>query len=70
MPDGTPGKDGDVIHVYAYGRQRTRALRQGDPGPAAVRRADPQSFPPTNTTKIAWPDRLAISPDGRPCSCR
>ena len=24
----------------------------------------PQSFPPTNTTKIAWPDRLAISPDG------
>ena len=25
MPDGTPGKDGDVIHVYAYGRQRPRA---------------------------------------------
>jgi len=25
----------------------------------------PQEFPPTNTTRVAWPDRLALSPDGK-----
>src|SRR5206468_1593663 len=29
----------------------------GEPGP-------PQEFPPTNTQRLSWPDRLAVSPDG------
>jgi DNA-binding beta-propeller fold protein YncE len=64
MPDGTPGKDGDVIHVYAYGADGRASFVKVIPVPPQSGAPTPQSFPPTNTKKIAWPDRLAISPDG------
>jgi len=63
-PDGTPGKDGDVIHVYSYGADGQASLEKVIPVPPQSGAPTPQSFPPTNTKKIAWPDRLAISPDG------
>jgi DNA-binding beta-propeller fold protein YncE len=64
MPDGTPGKDGDVVHVYAYGADGRARFVKVIPVPPQSGAPTPQSFPPTNSKKIAWPDRLAISPDG------
>jgi DNA-binding beta-propeller fold protein YncE len=62
---GLPGRQGDVIHVFDYstttGRARFRRLLAVPP-PSGTQ--PPQNFPPTNTTAIAWPDRLAISPEG------
>ena len=63
-PDGTPGKDGDVIHVFSYGADGHASFVKVIPVPPQSGAPTPQSFPPTNTKKIAWPDRLAISPDG------
>src|SRR3954452_19660548 len=65
-PAGTPGTEGDVVHVFSYstrfGRARfERVLEVPPPGDAAV----PQDFPPTNSKKVAWPDRLAVAPDGK-----
>src|SRR4051812_47816433 len=65
-PAGTPGIEGDVVHVFSYstrfGRAKfERVLKVPPPGDAAV----PQDFPPTNSKKVAWPDRLAVSPDGK-----
>src|SRR3954463_6458076 len=65
-PPGTPGIDGDVVHVFSYstrfGRARfERAIKVPPPSSASA----PQNFPPTNSKKIAWPDRLAVSPDGK-----
>ena len=63
---GTPGREGDVIHVYRYNAKTGHAkfvhlifVPPPDDAPT------PQNFPPTNLAKIAWPDRLAISPDGK-----
>jgi DNA-binding beta-propeller fold protein YncE len=64
MPDGTPGKDGDVIHVYSYDATGHASFVKVIPVPPQSGAPTPQSFPPTNTKKIAWPDRLAVSPDG------
>src|SRR3954470_15659085 len=65
-PAGTPGIEGDVVHVFSYstrfGRAKfERVIKVPPPGDAAV----PQDFPPTNSKKVAWPDRLAVSPDGK-----
>src|SRR3954449_12313552 len=65
-PPGTPGIDGDVVHVFSYstrfGRAKfERVIKVPPPSDAPV----PQDFPPTNSKKIAWPDRLAVSPDGK-----
>src|SRR4051795_3535855 len=65
-PPGTPGSDGDVVHVFSYstrfGRAKfERVIKVPPPSDAPV----PQDFPPTNSKKIAWPDRLAVSPDGK-----
>src|SRR4051794_22283178 len=64
QPD-LPGRQGDVVHVFDYsattGRARFRRLLAVPP-PSGT--APPQNFPPTTTTAVAWPDRLAISPDG------
>jgi DNA-binding beta-propeller fold protein YncE len=65
-PPGTPGIDGDVVHVFSYstrfGRAKfERVIKVPPPSDAAV----PQDFPPTNSKKVAWPDRLAVAPDGK-----
>jgi DNA-binding beta-propeller fold protein YncE len=65
-PAGTPGKDGDVIHVFAYS-ERTGSAHPQDliPVPPPPNAQAPQSFPPTNVgQRVAWPDRLAVAPGG------
>ncbi len=62
---GTPGAGGDVIHVFRFdpasGQAREdRAIAVPPPASAPI----PQNFPPTNRTRISWPDRLSVSPDG------
>ena len=61
-----PGRGGDVIDVYRYNGKTGRAhflhLLDVEPPDNAP---TPQNFPPTNSAKISWPDRLAITPNGR-----
>jgi DNA-binding beta-propeller fold protein YncE len=66
-PEIVPGRQGDVIHVFSYSTRTGSAARQGViPVPAPSNAPTPQNFPPTNVgQRIAWPDRLAVSPDGR-----
>src|SRR4051795_5766167 len=67
-PPGTPGTQGDVIHVFTYNKTTGTAKRAGlipvppppgtggpqvIPGGAGV--GSPQSFPPTGTTAVSWP---------------
>src|SRR5204862_7518167 len=79
-PPGTPGVDGDVIHVFSYDARTGKAQRTGvlpvpPPSGAPVPQAiptvvpkpgpsPPQSFPPTETKPKSWPRDLAVSPDG------
>src|SRR5437588_497768 len=62
---GDDGIDGDVIHVFSYDpRFGAARFRKVIPVPPPSNAPAPQNFPPTNTAKVAWPDRLAVSPDG------
>jgi DNA-binding beta-propeller fold protein YncE len=61
---GLPGRQGDVIHVYRYGSTGRATFRRLYSVPPPMGTLPPQNFPPTNTTAVAWPDRLAISRDG------
>jgi DNA-binding beta-propeller fold protein YncE len=61
---GTPGADGNVIHVFRYDGDGHATFDHLIPVAPQSGAPTPQEFPPTNTEKIAWPDRLAISPDG------
>jgi DNA-binding beta-propeller fold protein YncE len=66
-PASVLGRKGDVIHVFTYDKGTGSAHRAGViavPPPASA--GPPQNFPPTNLPqRVAWPDRLAVSPDGR-----
>jgi DNA-binding beta-propeller fold protein YncE len=64
LPPGSPGIAGDVIHVYRYDADGRATFDHLIGVPPQANAPTPQNFPPTNTEKIAWPDRLAISPDG------
>ena len=65
-PEGTPGKEGDVIHVLTYKRKRGTAKHRGlIEVPAPQGTPPPQDFPPTRTDRVSWPRDLAISPDGK-----
>ncbi len=65
-PEGTPGIEGDVIHVFRYNAKRGRATRDGViEVPAPDDTPPPQDFPPTRTDQVSWPRDLAISPDGK-----
>jgi DNA-binding beta-propeller fold protein YncE len=66
-PKGTPGKQGDVIHVFKYAPKTGKATRAGTiPVPPPSSAPTPQTFPPTNVgEKLAWPRDLAVSRDGR-----
>jgi YVTN family beta-propeller protein len=64
--EGVPGRKGDTIHVFSYRPGTGSASREGTidvPAPSSAPAV--QSFPPTPTIKTAWPDRLAIAPDGK-----
>src|SRR5207244_2829530 len=63
-PPGTPGAAGDVVHVFRYDADGHASFDHVIPVPPQSGAPTPQNFPPTNTEKVAWPDRLAISPDG------
>jgi YVTN family beta-propeller protein len=57
------GREGDVIHVFSYDATGRATFQRVIPVPAPPDAAPPQSFPPV-TARVAWPDRLAVSPDG------
>ena len=62
-PAGTPGKEGDVIHVLRYDPRTGRASgRASIPVPPPGDAPLPQNFPPTETTRRSWPRDLAVSP--------
>ncbi|MFL5912274.1 MAG: alkaline phosphatase family protein [Gaiellaceae bacterium] len=66
-PASTPGKAGDVIHVFRYDGSTGQATRDGTigvPGGFPVGPTIPQNFPPTNTKPISWPRDIAVSSDG------
>lgn len=63
---GPPGRGGDVIHVLRYNARTGRAAESGTiPVPAPSSAPVPENFPPKTSGKESWPDRLAISPNGR-----
>src|SRR5947209_10478609 len=66
MPDGTPGRNGDAILVYSYDSKGHATYKDTIPVPASPDAPAPQNFPPQDTVNetLAWPDRLAISPNG------
>ncbi len=66
-PASLPGRGGDVIHVFTYNRKTGSATRGAViPVPPPADAPTPQNFPPTNVgQRLAWPDRLAVSPDGK-----
>jgi len=60
------GRRGDVIHVFHYNARSGRAQETGTIAVAPPASAPaPQSFPPKPKARESWPDRLAVSPDGR-----
>jgi DNA-binding beta-propeller fold protein YncE len=75
---GVAGRAGDVVHVFRYDARTGRARFDhllavpppiDSPVPQGILdvpgyEGPAQEFPPTNTTTVAWPDRLAVSPDG------
>jgi YVTN family beta-propeller protein len=79
-PPGTPGLEGDVLHVFTYSAKSGVAARAGTipvPPPAGVPSppglppafqlsgaSPPQNFPPTTTTPLSWPRDIGMSPDG------
>jgi DNA-binding beta-propeller fold protein YncE len=61
-----PGRAGDVIHVFRYSRRGGFAHELGTiPVPPPSSAPVPENFPPKTSGHLSWPDRLAISPDGR-----
>jgi DNA-binding beta-propeller fold protein YncE len=66
VPDGVPGKGGDVIHAFRYDPTTGRAVRHGViPVPPPSGAPPYQDFPPNSTAKRSWPRDLAISADGK-----
>jgi YVTN family beta-propeller protein len=74
-----PGAQGDVVEAFGYDASTGLAHFDhvvavpppaGSPVPQGVAdvpglEGPPQNFPPTNQTRLSWPDRLAVSPDGK-----
>jgi len=66
-PSDAPGRDGDVVHVFRW------SPATGEAQPAGVIAVPPPSdappldaFPPIlPPQRRSWPERLAVSPDGR-----
>jgi DNA-binding beta-propeller fold protein YncE len=60
-----PGRQGDVIHVFSYDTRGRANFRRLLAVPPPANTPPPQNFPPSTSGSLSWPDRLAISPDGR-----
>ncbi|MDQ1746553.1 MAG: hypothetical protein QOD07_816, partial [Frankiaceae bacterium] len=74
-----PGAQGDVVEAFGYDASTGLAHFDhlvavpppaGSPVPQSIAdvpglEGPPQNFPPTNQTRLSWPDRLAVSPDGK-----
>jgi Phosphoesterase family len=64
-PAGTPGKQGDVIHVFTYDGRTGLASRAGIiPVPPPSFAPTVQDFPP-HGAKESWPQQIAVSRDGK-----
>ena len=66
-PAGAPGANGDVVHVFRWSRRSGRAkelhvIDVPPPGDAPNVDAFPPEVPPR---QMSWPERLAISPNGK-----
>jgi len=62
---GLSGREGDNVRVYRYDRRSGRARFAGLlPVPAPPGTPKPQGLT-DNTEVVAWPDRLAVAPNGR-----
>ena len=66
-PKGAPGRDGDVVHVLRWSPTTGLAEPAGviaipPPNDAPPLDAFPPIVPPQ---RMSWPERLAVSPDGR-----
>jgi DNA-binding beta-propeller fold protein YncE len=60
------GRGGDVIHIFRYRSHSGRAKEIGTiavPPPSSAK--PPENFPPKSSGTLSWPDRLAVSSDGR-----
>src|SRR3954463_9490840 len=80
-PKGTPGMEGDNVHVFSYDAKTGQAKRTdvikippppGAPVPQAIPTglpapgpSPPQNFPPTKTSPKSWPRDLAVTRDGK-----
>src|SRR5262249_39607479 len=65
-PPGTPGKQGDVIHVFTYDGKTGLASRAGIiPVPPPSFAPTPQDFPPRGGGKESWPQQIAVPGDGQ-----
>jgi DNA-binding beta-propeller fold protein YncE len=63
-PDGTPGTEGDVVHVFTYDATTGQAKFDRVIAVPPPSTAPPvQDFPP-GAAQRSWPDRLAVSRDG------
>ncbi len=67
LPDSAKGLDGDVIHVYAV-KRRTGKAREVEPlkiPPGTVDGAAASDELPPASGVNAWPEGLAVTPDGK-----
>jgi DNA-binding beta-propeller fold protein YncE len=65
-PAGTPGTEGDVVHVFTISKRTGKASRKTViPVPAPSDAPIPQDFPPRTSGRQSWPRDIAVSPDGR-----
>ncbi|MFL5825593.1 MAG: bifunctional YncE family protein/alkaline phosphatase family protein [Thermoleophilaceae bacterium] len=66
MPDGTPGRAGDVVHVFHWSPDDGKATAAGlIPVPPSSDSPPLDNFPPAAPpARRSWPERLAVSPDG------
>jgi DNA-binding beta-propeller fold protein YncE len=65
-PPKVPGQQGDVIQILKYASKTGKASYDGlIPVPPSPNAQPYQEFPPNATATEAWPQELAISPNGK-----
>jgi YVTN family beta-propeller protein len=66
-PKGTPGTNGDVVHVFRWSKRTGKAREiRAIPVPPPSNAPALDSFPPSTPPEHrSWPERLAVSPDGK-----